>query len=117
MSFNPVTIDQQSTDFIKRVCENASKRLEIENGVECADWKGIHTIAIRYLEEVARELGVEARKNGGEAKINLHQVMTIGVDMRTEDDAEKEGNLTVSMQAGPLMKQLIKNDALTEADE
>ena len=43
--------------------------------------------------------------------------MTIGVDMRTEDDAEKEGNLTVSMQAGPLMKQLIKNDALTEADE
>ena len=117
MSFNPIAISEDTSDFVKTVSENADKRLRVENGIFCADWKGIHTIAIKYLEEVARELGVRARKNNGEYKVDLHQVITVGVDNREEEDAEKSGNLAVFIAAGPKMKQAIKDDALTEAYE
>jgi len=117
MSFNPVVIDEQTMDFMKRASENAVKRLEVEHGVQCADWKGVPTIGIIWLEEVFRELGAVARSNGGEAKVNIHQILTIGVNLRMEEDAEKDGNLTLSIAAGPIPKQLIKNDALTEAEE
>lgn len=117
MSFNPVVIDEHTMNFMKKASENAVKRLEVEHGVQCADWKGIPTIGIVWLEEVFRELGNEARNSGGEAKVNIHQIMSIGVNLRMEEDAEKDGNLTISIAAGPIPKQLIKNDALTEAEE
>ena len=117
MSFNPLAIEESASKVIEKACENAIIRLSSENGVECADWKGIHTIAMIYLEEISRQLGVEARNNGGEAKLNLHQILTLGVNMREEEDAEKEGNMTVVLAAGPIMKQMIKNDAVTESGD
>ena len=117
MSFNPIVIDEKSSKFIQSASEAAIQRLKVEHGVECADWKGIPTISIIFFEEVFRELGNQARNNGGEAKISIHQLMTIGVDLREEEDAEKNGNRNISVVLGPIPKQLVKNDALTEADE
>ena len=117
MSFNPIVIDEKSSKFIQTASEAAIQRLKVEHGVECADWKGIPTISIIFFEEIFRELGNQARNNGGEAKIVLPQLMTIGVDLREQEDAEKQGNCTVNISVAPLPKQLIKNDALTEADE
>ena len=39
MSFNPVVIDEHTMNFMKKASENAVKRLEVEHGVQCADWK------------------------------------------------------------------------------
>jgi len=117
MAFNPIVIDEKTAKFMERVSKNAIDRLNRECGIVCSEWKGIPTIGIIWLEEIFRELGNEARKNGDVAKVNIHQVLSIGVDLRVEEDAEKDGNFTVSISAGPIPKQLIKNDAITEADE
>ena len=117
MSFNPVVIDESTAKFMEVASENAIKRLKVEHGVQCADWRGVPTIGIVWLEEVFRELGNLARNNGGEANVKIHQIMSIGVNLREEEDAEKDGNLTISIAAGPIPKQLVKNDAMTEAEK
>lgn len=115
--YNPIVIDEKTKAFMETVCENGKVRLKNENDIECEDWKAINTIGIIWLEEIVRELGNQARANNNEVRVSIHQDITIGLDLRTEEDAEKEGNLNLVFIAGPKLKQLAKNDSLTESDD
>lgn len=116
--YKPRMINAESKPILTPACDNAMKRLKSgECGIDVVDPLAIYTIATVFLEEVARELGEAARNNNGEAKVKIHDFMTLGVTRRDSDDAEKDGNLSVVMTAGPNFKLMIKNDGVTEEAE
>ena len=117
MAFNPTPVDANSSEDTQKACQNASRRLKLENGVDCKDWKGIHTIFTVALQEYFRVLAEKARTTDGEVSLDIGSLVTFKIVKRVEEDAEKDGNLVPVAEFRSGIKQIVKNDALTEADE
>lgn len=114
-NYQPRNFSKDTAEIMGVICKNTQDRLYSDQfGIDIQEPEVAFTIATVFLEEVFRELALRAQRNGGEAKVELFKLLTIGVDLRESDSAEKDGNYTVFLEAGPAAKTLIKNDSATE---
>jgi hypothetical protein len=117
VDYKPIKLDEKSKAVLNRALANASRRLcSDEFGIIITNKLGIHTISIVFLEELFKELGVEADSHGGVAQAKLKEIGTFVVSNRVSEDGEKGGNRVPSFIAGPDAKQSVKNDSSTEED-
>ena len=114
--YRPRTMDSENKDILTEICENASKRLDAENGIIIYDPVAIFSVAVTFLEEMASVVSEKARQNAGEASVEVAKALTFAVTNR-DSDGEKTGNLVPVITPGESCKLRVKNDGVTEEKE
>lgn len=114
-TYQPRHFSEETAKILGIICKNSLNRLKSsEFGIDIIEPEVAYTIATVFFEEAFRELANEAHRNGGEARLKIYELMTIGVDLRESDNGEKSGNMNIIMIPGAICKQLIKDDGFTE---
>lgn len=90
--------------------------LKKERNIFVSEAQAIPTIAYEFLCSAARYLEQNKSKDK-DIVINLLDIIDMGVTYRGSGDSEKDGNFTPFLQAGQVLKTVIKSDELTEDDE
>ncbi len=114
-NYQPRTFSKESADVMSAVCKNTLDRLKAEAGIDIQEPEVAFTVSTVFMEEALRYLAEKAHHNNGEAKVEIYKLMTLGVDLRESDTAEKDGNFTVIMVPGPAAKEIVKDDGSTES--
>lgn len=79
------------------------------------DWQ-CNTMANSYIESLIRTLELSMRQ-AGEVAINFYDMFTAHVTVKTNNDAEKNGNINIEFIPGPTLQQIIGRNVADAATE
>ena len=102
---------------ISNIAETTAKTLAAEHNIVISLPDAIPTIVYEFLYRAAQYL--DKNKDKDEDKIiNIMNLIEMGVTYReSPEDGEKYGNFAPYVQAGTILKTIIKSDELTETEE
>lgn len=69
------------------------------------------------LEQLVCAVADAANEQGGEARMDIANLLTIEITNRESEEGEKDGNRMIALIPGPQVKMLSKGDQFTEGEE
>lgn len=106
----------ESRKELEQISEITQEVLKKERNIIVSKAQAIPTIAYEFLCSAARYLEQNKSKDK-DIVINLLDILDMGVTYRQSGDGEKDGNFTPYLQAGQVLKTVIKSDEMSEDDE
>lgn len=97
---------RDNSEAIMEIAENTKILIHEENNIAISQSVGIPTISYWFMRAVIDYLN-ENKTNTGDVEINLLGILSLGISHRDEEDAEKDGNFTPYLEAGPEFKALV----------
>lgn len=113
VDFNGTATELKNLTEISKL---AQKTLKDERNINITMAEAIPTIVYEFLYSVG--LYLEKNKSTDEdVVVNLMNLLDMGVTYRETDEGEKTGNFTPYVQAGTILKTVIKSDEMTEEED
>lgn len=106
----------ESKKEVEQISTITQEVLKKERNIFVSEAQAIPTIAYEFLCSAARFLEQNKSKDK-DIVVNLLDILDMGVTYRSSGDGEKDGNFTPFLQAGQVLKTVIKSDELTEEEE
>ena len=101
---------------LTEISKLAQRTLKDECNINITMAEAIPTIVYEFM--YAAGLYLEKNKSTEEDVIvNLMNIIDIGVTYRGSEEGEKTGNFTPFVQAGTILKTVIKSDEMTEEED
>lgn len=104
---------KKELEEISKITQEVLKR---ERNILITESQAIPTIVYEFLCSAARFLE-KNKSTDKDIVINLLDILDMGVTFRQSGDGEKDGNFTPYLQAGQVLKTVIKSDEMTEDEE
>lgn len=104
---------RENTVEITKAAEAACEILCDDYNIAINHAQGIPTIAYAFIKE-AIEYMSEQKKDGEDTRLNLFDLITLGINFTDTEEDEKLNNFEPTVMAGPELNKLIEAASETE---
>lgn len=104
----PIDI-RESRDELFEIAERAMKVLDANHGIDLKHPEVALSVTYTFLKNMIKDMA-ESKMEGSGVQINFCNLFDMGISLRVNDDAEKEGNYTPFFEISEQTKKLVKND-------
>ena len=115
--FYTIPMDPEMRHDIEEVCKLAKLTLSKKHSIIVPKIWQINTIANCFIESLIMQMVKKMQESNSPIEtINFNDTLEFHLSYKRNDDAEKEGNLNITIRPGVNAKLLVKSDAITEMD-
>lgn len=102
----PIDI-RESKEELFEIADRAMKVLDANHGIDVKHPEVALSVTYTFLKNMIKDMA-ESKVDGAGVQINFCNLFDMGISLRVNDEAEKEGNYTPFFEVSDQAKKLVK---------